>query len=111
MLVPSKFLGGEKVIVVLEGQDEFRISERISQIKLTVTPQEVRDINITLLDGNLVNIEELFASVATIPFMADKRLVIVEGLLNKLGGVQKKGSSDSGAMGWSDFPTLFAGMP
>jgi len=111
MLLPSKFFGGEKVIVVLEGQDEFRISERISQIKLTVTPQEVRDINITNLDGNLVNIEELFASVATIPFMADKRLVIVEGLLNKLGGTRKTGSSESGSMEWSDFPTLFAGMP
>jgi len=29
------------LIVVLEGQDEFRISERISEFKLTVTPPEM----------------------------------------------------------------------
>ncbi len=99
------------MIVVLEGQDEFRISERISEFRLTVTPPEMRDINTTTLNGNLINIGELFASVSTVPFMADKRLVIVEGLLNKLGSPEKKGSSENNVNEWADFPVLFGGMP
>ena len=99
------------MIVVLEGQDEFRISERISEFKLTVTPPEMREINTAVIDGNLLTIGELFAAVSTVPFMADKRLVIVEGLLNKLGSPGKKGSSENSSTEWTDFPQLFAGMP
>ena len=99
------------MIVVLEGQDEFRISERISEFKLTVTPPEMREINTAVIDGNLLTIGELFAAVSTVPFMADKRLVIVEGLLNKLGSPGKKGSSQNSSTEWTDFPQLFAGMP
>ena len=99
------------MIVVLEGQDEFRISERISEFRLTVTPPEMREINTAVIDGNLLTIGELFAAVSTVPFMADKRLVIVEGLLNKLGSPGKKGSSENSSTEWTDFPQLFAGMP
>ena len=97
------------MIVVLEGQDEFRISERISEFRLTVTPPEMREINTAVIDGNLLTIGELFAAVSTVPFMADKRLVIVEGLLNKLGSPGKKGSSENSSTEWTDFPQLFAG--
>ena len=107
----QSYSGDEKLIVVLEGQDEFRISERISEFKLTVTPPEMREINTVSLDGNLLTIGELFATVSTVPFMADKRLVIVEGLLNKLGSPQGKGSSENNLTEWSDFPALFLGMP
>ena len=99
------------MIVVLEGQDEFRISERISEFKLTVTPVEMREFNTTVLDGNLITIGELLAAVSTVPFMADKRLVIVEGLLNKLGSPRKRGASGDNLIEWSDFPDLFSGMP
>ena len=99
------------MIVVLEGQDEFRISERISEFKLTVTPVEMREFNTTVLDGNLIAIGELLAAVSTVPFMADKRLVIVEGLLNKLGSPRKRGASGDNLIEWSDFPDLFSGMP
>ena len=111
MTLVKVFLGGEKLIVVLEGQDEFRISERISEFRLAVTPSEMREINTTVLDGNLITIGELLAAVSTVPFMADKRLVIVEGLLNKLGSQRKGGSSENSLTEWSDFPDLFAVMP
>jgi len=77
------------LIIVLEGKDEYRLSERVSEFRLTVTPPEMSDINTTMLDGNIVTIEELLTSLSTVPFMADRRLVIVEGLLNRLGGSKK----------------------
>ena len=63
------------------------------------------DINTTMLDGNIVTIEELLTSLSTVPFMADRRLVIVEGLLNRLGGSKK----DLGE--WLNFPDLLKDLP
>ena len=93
------------MIVFLEGKDEFRLSERVSEFRLTVTPQEMSDINTTMLDGNIVTIEELLTSLSTVPFMADRRLVVVEGLLNRLGGSKK----DLGE--WLNFPDLLKDLP
>ena len=97
---------GEKLIVVLEGQDEFRISERVSEFRLTISPPEMMDINITSLDGNSVTIGELIASVSTVPFMADRRLVIVSGLLNRLSKSSGKDRSE-----WSDLPKFLFDSP
>tara|TARA_B100001245_G_scaffold221831_1_gene193492 strand:+ start:121 stop:1074 length:954 start_codon:yes stop_codon:yes gene_type:complete len=93
------------LIVVLEGKDEYRLSERVSEFRLTVTPPEMSDINTTMLDGNIVTIEELLTSLSTVPFMADRRLVVVEGLLNRLGGSKK----DLGE--WLNFPDLLKDLP
>ena len=93
------------MIIVLEGKDEYRLSERVAEFRLTVTPPEMSNINTTMLDGNIVTIEELLTSLSTVPFMADRRLVIVEGLLNRLGGSKK----DLGE--WLNFPDLLKDLP
>ena len=93
------------MIIVLEGKDKYRLSERVAEFRLTVTPPEMSDINTTMLDGNIVTIEELLTSLSTVPFMADRRLVVVEGLLNRLGGSKK----DLGE--WLNFPDLLKDLP
>ena len=93
------------MIIVLEGKDEYRLSERVAEFRLTVTPPEMSNINTTMLDGNIVTIEELLTSLSTVPFMADRRLVVVEGLLNRLGGSKK----DLGE--WLNFPDLLKDLP
>ncbi len=100
------------MIVVLEGKDEFRLSERVSEFRLTVTPPEMSDINTTMLDGNIVTVDELLTSLSTVPFMADRRLVIVEGLLNRLGGVNKRSAgSKKDLTEWLNFPDLLTNLP
>ena len=103
---------GEKLIVVLEGKDEFRLSERVSEFRLTVTPLEMSEINTTMLDGNIVTVDELLTSLSTVPFMADRRLVIVEGLLNRLGDVNKRSAgSKKDLTEWLNFPDLLTNLP
>ena len=46
-------------------------------------PPELRDVNITVLDGREVGLDELTATCNTVPFLAEKRLVVVEGLLSR----------------------------
>jgi DNA polymerase-3 subunit delta len=94
------------VLYVFYGNDEFRRSEELKALR--------RDLD---RDGNLahntVTIEgadvrsltpgELRAACHTASFFADDRLVIVEGLLGRLGGGRRRGrrgrgaSSDAGA--------------
>ena len=96
----------------MEGKDEFRLSERVSEFRLTVTPPEMSDINTTMLDGNMVTIDELLTSLSTVPFMADRRLVIVEGLLNRLAGVNKRSAgSKKDLTEWLNFPDLLTNLP
>ncbi len=103
---------GEKLIVVLEGKDEFRLSERVSEFRLTVTPLEMSEINTTMLDGNIVTVDELLTSLSTVPFMADRRLVIVEGLLNRLSDVNKRSAgSKKDLTEWLNFPDLLTNLP
>ncbi|SVA05557.1 uncharacterized protein METZ01_LOCUS58411 [marine metagenome] len=100
------------MIVILEGKDEFRLSERVSEFRLTVTPPEMSDINTTMLDGNVVTVEELLTSLSTVPFMADRRLVIVEGLLNRLSGVDKRSAGLKKDLAeWLNFPDLLTNLP
>ena len=96
----------------MEGKDEFRLSERVSEFRLTVTPPEMSDINTIMLDGNVVTVEELLTSLSTVPFMADRRLVIVEGLLNRLSGVDKRSAGLKKDLAeWLNFPDLLTNLP
>ena len=70
------------MIYLLYGGDELSIDETLSSLKAEVGSAEVRDFNITSMRGAALTPEELFATCATVPFLSDKRLVIVEGLLS-----------------------------
>ena len=70
------------MIHLLHGGDELSLHETLSSLKEEVGPAELRDVNITTLKGSEVSFEELVATCSTVPFLADKRMVIVEGLLS-----------------------------
>ena len=76
---------------VLHGDNELERSERVADFKQKVGDASIRDLNVTTLDGRKVTLGELQHAAETIPFLADKRLVIVEGLLTRLAGRKAKG--------------------
>ncbi len=80
---------------VLHGEDEFSRSEVLAEMKTKMGDPAMADLNTTVLDGSKVTLAELMHTCDTVPFLADRRLVIVEGLLTKLqsGG---KGKADRG---------------
>ncbi|HID62501.1 MAG TPA: DNA polymerase III subunit delta, partial [Anaerolineae bacterium] len=53
------------------------------------------DLNTTILDGSKVTLAELMHACDSVPFLTDRRLVIVEGLLTRLGA-GGKGKADRG---------------
>ena len=52
-------------------------------MKADIGPPDLRDVNITVLDGSSVSFDEVVATSSTVPFLADKRMVIVDGLLTE----------------------------
>lgn len=69
---------------VFHGTDEFTRAETLADFKRRLGPPDTVDLNTTWLDGGKVTLAELRHACDAIPFMADRRLVIVEGLLARL---------------------------
>lgn len=72
------------MIYVLYGEDDFSKSEALNKIKEGLGTSDVRDANTTVLKGGQTSLAELVAASSTVPFLAEKRLVIVEGLVGLL---------------------------
>jgi DNA polymerase-3 subunit delta len=80
---------------VLHGEDEFSRSETLSSFKRRLGPADTVDLNTTVLDGKRVTLSELHHVCDAVPFLADRRLVIVEGLLSRLTARKGRPLSDA----------------
>ena len=79
---------------ILHGEDEFSRAEQVAAFKEKIGDATVRDFNVTVLDGRKVTLAELRYAADSVPFLADKRLVVVEGLLSRLSAGRGRGSDD-----------------
>ena len=84
---------------ILHGDNEFEISERLADFKQKVGDESMRDLNITVLDGRKTTLGEVQHAADAIPFLADKRLVIVDGLLTRLASRKAKGDDETAPSG------------
>src|SRR5512139_893559 len=80
---------------ILHGDNELEISERVADFKQKVGDESLRDLNITVLDGRKTTLSEVQHAADAIPFLADKRLVIVDGLLARLASRKAKDGDEA----------------
>lgn len=80
---------------VLIGEDDYSIRQALEEIKKGVGDPEMLMTNTTVLDGHQVTPEQFQAACETVPFLAEKRLVIVEGLLGRFEPRGKAGKKKS----------------
>lgn len=71
------------MLYVLQGEDDFSLSRALDEIKKGLGDPSMLATNTTILDGQKVTPAELRAVVGTVPFLAESRLVIVQGLLGR----------------------------
>lgn len=71
------------MVHILCGEDEFSIAGALEKIKEKACSKELRDLNTTCLDGADLSLNQLNAVCESVPFLSEKRLVIVEGLLGR----------------------------
>lgn len=69
------------MIYILSGPDDFSLNQSLVEIKKGLGDQGNLAANTTVLDGQQVASDQLTAVCSAVPFLAEKRLVIINGLL------------------------------
>jgi len=88
------------LLYVLHGEDDFSLRQALEEIKRGIGDEVTSATNTTVLDGQQVTVDQLQAICAAMPFLAEKRLVIINGLLERFepkakSGRRKKNGSTS----------------
>ncbi len=71
------------MLYILWGPDDFSISQALEEIKGGIGDPTVLSANTTILDGQQMTLDELQTVCGALPFLAERRLVIVKGLLER----------------------------
>ena len=77
------------MLYILSGQDDFSLSEALEEIKRGMGDQALLAANTTVLDGQQVTPDQLKAVCETVPFLSERRLVIVNRLLGRFEAKSK----------------------
>ena len=78
------------MIYLYSGPDSYSIQEAAQRLLRAAVPDEAADLNITRLAGSEVTLDALRFACEALPFLADRRAVVVEGLLGRLAGRRAK---------------------
>jgi DNA polymerase-3 subunit delta len=87
------------LIYVLIGEDSFSTRQALEEIKGGLGDTTLLAANTTTLDGQQLTLNQLRAAAETAPFLAEKRLVIVPGLLQRYEARAKTGRGRKKAPG------------
>src|SRR5215475_976046 len=78
---------------VLHGDDEFSRKAEVQTMRGRMGDPGMAELNTELFDGKVAAAADVVAAASAMPFLADKRLVIVEGMLTWLS---RKGAGKTG---------------
>lgn len=78
---------------LFHGDDDLSIDEAVNKLRMAMGDDSAADLNISEFDGQTVNVGEALGAVSSYPFLADKRLVIVKGLVS---WITRKGAGETG---------------
>ena len=82
------------MIHVLFGGDSYSIKEALGELRSALGPQDIWDANTTVLQAHEATPSLLVGLCATVPFLAERRLVIVEGLLASVEGQGRRARAE-----------------
>ncbi|MEX0801173.1 MAG: DNA polymerase III subunit delta [Dehalococcoidia bacterium] len=87
------------MIHVLYGKDSFSLREKLDALRASLDPDGALATNTIVLDGRKTSAAEVMGACDTVPFLGSHRLVIVEGLLSRVGG-RRGAEASSEAAAW-----------
>lgn len=82
---------------VFHGENQFNLQEKLAGLRrrLAGGDASMADLNTNVLDGSRLTLGELRHVCDAIPFLADRRLVIVHGLLSRLAPADRGQEEDA----------------
>src|SRR4051812_24312813 len=81
-----------QLIYVLWGTDRFTRDEQVRGLKRRALAEPCGEYNLSVLSGMDVTVRDVRAVADALPFMGDRRVVVVEGLLGRIAGTAKAGA-------------------
>ena len=102
------------MIHLLYGEDSLSVEEMLASLRAGEDSDDgLYDINTTTLNGATVSLAELEAAWSTIPFLADRRTVIVRDLLARMEQGRGRGSGRSATLEgeWAEIGDRLAHVP
>src|SRR5215213_9226962 len=78
-----------QLIYVLWGTDRFTRDEQVRSLKRRMLAEPCGEYNLSVLSGDAVTVRDVRAVADALPFMGDRRLIVVEGLLGRIAGTSK----------------------
>lgn len=106
------------MIYVLYGEDDFTRKAVLDGLRHDVGAPELLDANSTVLAGAALTLAQMQEVANVIPFLAESRLVIVEGLLGRFDGSRQRrrsgrgrGSNKSELDGWEGLEEALRQIP
>lgn len=92
---------------IFHGDDDLRIEEEVTKMRARMGDTPNADLNTSEFDGESAEAAEVLGAAMAYPFLADKRLVIVKGMLS---WIVRKGAGETGKKAAErlarDLPTL-----
>jgi len=89
-----------KTFYLLHGDDDFGLEQELAAIRKRMGDGPNADLNtdefdgtVDEFDGTVASVPEVLNAVSSYPFLADRRLVIVRGML---GWITRKGAGETG---------------
>ena len=79
------------MLYVLYGEDDFSRQQALDEIKSTIGDETALVTNTTVLEGQQATIDQLRTVAEAMPFLAERRLVIIQGLLERFESRTKAG--------------------
>jgi DNA polymerase-3 subunit delta len=95
---------------LLHGPDEFASAEFVAQLKAQMGDPSMASLNTTLFDGRTVTLADLIGACNAMPFLTERRLVIVEGWLTKLLSKTEDGEGEAHAPAHSSAKETLASL-
>lgn len=72
------------MIYLLLAPDEYRLAQRLKRLKQALGDADMASLNLTEIEGVRASAADILFHVGAVPFLADRRLVIVRGFLAHL---------------------------
>jgi DNA polymerase III subunit delta len=102
------------MLYILAGPDDFSRTQTMDEIKHRLGDPSILAMSTTVLEGQKITVDELKHACETVPFMSEKRLVTVTGLLARFDTApktEKTRSNNSAARDPAPFAACLNNIP
>ena len=103
------------MIHLVYGEDDVSVDEALTDLAQSAGPDDLRDVNYTSLDADGLTPNAVAAAAFTVPFMSDRRVVVIRGLLSSFerrppSGSRRSSNSDL-LKAWTEFADQLNSLP